>query len=182
MNADLDQMLEPLRQSTRLFDGIEGEDAQRVISWLAVRQLGPGDALVAEGAGPGGCDFVLEGTVEIVIGDHQDAISIRTLEAPTVIGEVSLLTGQERMANVYCVTETLTAHLPAVVFDEHVEQGDPVALRLGLNLGRVASERLHWMRERIQDLPVDVAEELDDSPMSLDVKRRLDVYCKGFLG
>lgn len=90
-----------------VFAGLPADVLARVTSVLAHQELAPGEVLMRQDE-PGDALFILEfGTLRVTIADAEGNVAIeRTVEAPAIVGEMALITGERRSATVTAVVAT----------------------------------------------------------------------------
>jgi CRP-like cAMP-binding protein len=134
-----------------LFQGLEPAERARIAAIAEPRSLSAQSPLFREGE-PGDALWVLlSGSVEVVKRDgagHQQVLA--TLQAPTVLGEASLLLEDgPRSASALAVTELSLLRVPGLEFRRLLAAQDLAALKLTVVLGRVLALRLVQMNERL---------------------------------
>lgn len=138
-------------QSVPLFQGLDPAELGRIAAISEPRTLDAQEALFREGE-PGDALWVLlKGSVEVrkrdAAGHHQ---VLALLQAPTVLGEASLLLEDgPRSASAMAVSNLSLLRVPGAEFRRLLEAQDLAALKLTLVLARVLALRLMQMNERL---------------------------------
>ena len=137
--------------SIALFQGLEPAELARIAAIAEPRSLEAESPLFREGE-PGDALWVLlQGSVEVLkqdaSGQHQ---VLAVLQAPTVLGEASLLLEDgPRSASALAVSELSLLRIPGAAFRRLLEAQDLAALKLTLVLARVLALRLVQMNDRL---------------------------------
>jgi CRP-like cAMP-binding protein len=92
-----------------LFTELDHHDLAQVARWAREVRAEPGDALFEQGALPFELFVIEEGEVEVV----RDGEPLATLGAGELVGEMSVLRGERRMASVHAVTSVTAIALSA---------------------------------------------------------------------
>jgi CRP/FNR family transcriptional regulator, cyclic AMP receptor protein len=134
-----------------LFQGLEAAELERIAAISEPRSLDAQEPLFREGE-PGDALWVmLEGSVEVLKRDsagHHQVLAL--LQAPTVLGEASLLLEDgPRSASALAVSNLSLLRVPGSEFRRLLEAQDLAALKLTLVLARVLALRLMQMDERL---------------------------------
>ncbi|MCW5729434.1 MAG: mechanosensitive ion channel family protein [Alphaproteobacteria bacterium] len=128
--------LELLRR-IEMFDVLAEEDVAELSRNLVERRFAPGHAVVRSGD-PGGSLFVLaEGLLEVE-GKSAEGRKVRLarIEPGGVFGEMSLLTGQPRSADVVCLTEALLYEVDGAALGPILQRRPELALLLSAKVAR----------------------------------------------
>lgn len=108
-----------------------------------IEQQEPGDRMY----------LVLSGEIQVFLersgGDEQELVRI---QAPAVIGEIEMLTGDRRAASVKSLTEVRALEMPYDALEQRIADGDPATLKVFFQIGRVLARRLAAMNEKIAEL------------------------------
>jgi CRP-like cAMP-binding protein len=137
--------------SIPLFQGLDSAELERIAVICEAHTVEAQAPLFREGD-PGDALWVLlEGSVEVLkrdgAGHHQ---VLATLQAPTVLGEASLLLEDgPRSASALAVSDLSLLKVPGVAFRRLLEARDLAALKLTVVLARVLALRLVQMNERL---------------------------------
>ena len=98
----------------------------------------PGDVLVRAGDTDGALWFLAEGSVSVMDADTV----VKTIEAPSVLGEIAFLDGGPRSAGIVAATDTEIARFDRDSFEALAGEDERLARQMALDLGRVAALRL----------------------------------------
>ena len=98
----------------------------------------PGDVLVRAGETDGALWFLAEGSVFVMDADTV----VKTIEAPSVLGEIAFLDGGPRSAGLVAATDTEIARFDHSSFEALAAENERLARQMALDLGRVAALRL----------------------------------------
>lgn len=86
--------------------------------------------------------FLREGTVEIIVGQHDDDPVVNLLTAPNVFGEVSFFDGSPRSASVRSSTDGAMDRLSWESFEALGGIDPMLTMQLGTALGAVLARRI----------------------------------------
>jgi CRP/FNR family cyclic AMP-dependent transcriptional regulator len=100
-----------------------------------------GDVLVEPGEVDRTLWFLAEGALDVFDGDRL----LKSIEAPSVVGEVGFLDGGPRSARVVAKCEAEVARFDESAFEALLVEDAGLACRFALDLGRVAALRLRAM-------------------------------------
>jgi CRP/FNR family transcriptional regulator, cyclic AMP receptor protein len=122
-----------------LLPGAGAQEWAAIFRHAEVLELEEGQTLVEAGA-PGDSLYLLtDGVVEVLTAD---GVSVKTIEAPSVIGEMAFLDRGPRSRSLVARTECDLACFTRGGFDALADADPHLALRLALDLGRIAALRL----------------------------------------
>jgi CRP-like cAMP-binding protein len=137
---------------------VEAERLARAMRPVAVEA---GEPICREDEETSGLLLLMEGTAEVLKHEREP---VATVEAPAVLGEMSLLTDGHHTATVRAVTPCELALLPRAEFGRLLEAGSPAAYKLVTAIAEVLARRLERMSEKVaelarrRDVPVPVEE------------------------
>src|SRR5687767_9441028 len=111
-------MANPRLRNVALFAGMSDADIDRICSGVTDVRLAPGDVLFSEGDKGDAAYVVVSGEVDIVksVGRRTTLLAKRT--AGDVIGEMSLLQDEPRIATVRSRTDSDLLRIPREVMEE----------------------------------------------------------------
>ena len=149
---DVETTIEALR-STTLFAGFTDEQLEMVPKVGRSREFAAGEKVVAvdDVANPGFW-LIVEGVARVEVGGE----FIRTIEAGDHFGELALLTGEPRSADVFAQTDLVALELT----DRHLKG-------LLANDADVALAMIAELARRLRSLTHDYAEAIHDSSESV---------------
>jgi sulfate permease, SulP family len=165
--SDLDRALEACEQDVIEAHRTEADDARSLRAWLSDAlgsaeyaerlsaccrrlEVAPGDFIARQGDAADSMHFILEGRIGIIVdlGDGR-TMRVRSLGRHTTIGEMGLITGRPRSANIAAEARSVLYELSAEDYArlKHEEPALSQAL-LGYVIG-VMSERLSFANRAI---------------------------------
>lgn len=133
--------------------GLTHEQAEQIVAAMIPVTVEPGTVVLREGDRGQGLLVLLEGAVEVVKHDagHDDVV-ISTVEAPTVVGEMSLITERPHSATVRARTACRFQLLTRSQFDRLLKSESLAAYKLVATLADVIAGRLTRMDEVFVEL------------------------------
>jgi len=112
------------------------------------RRFSPGETVVTAGSWEQSLYIVLEGQLEVLAPRGRRGYRrVASVEAGSVIGELSFFDGGARSALVRAVTPTVLAELSRTDFDALAMASPDLARRLLLDLGRILAQRLRAVQQ-----------------------------------
>jgi len=149
---------------------VNGSDVRRVMHSLLARELNTqqveqlaqasvnrkiasGHALLNEGDKPSGLVFLLQGQVEILKqGPNGQRLALAKVDAPTLLGEMSLITDRPAVATVMAVTECDYQLLTKPQFQRLLASESLAAYKLVVVIAAVLAERLAQIDRKFLEL------------------------------
>ncbi len=116
------------------------------------RRLEPGEELIRKGDEGGKLYFLLEGHVEVYVGGRGSDVVLSELCAPAIVGELEMLTGQKRSANVRASSASRVLSLAHENVAQRVSDGDTAVLQVIYGIARVIASRLVGMSAKFVEL------------------------------
>jgi CRP-like cAMP-binding protein len=113
-------------------------DWARILAHATLWSMQPGDVLVHAGDEDRTLWFLAEGSLHVVDGEEV----VKTVVAPSVVGEVAFLDGGPRSRGLVAAEESEVARFGEEAFEALLAEDPPLAARFALDLGRVAALRL----------------------------------------
>lgn len=150
---------EDLLRKIPFFSKLEQRDLKRLAKGSVTRRFGDGEVIVREGQEGLGLYFILSGKVHVVRKRPERDYVLATLEPEEFFGELSLLDGRPRSADVVALGETECLVLTRSQFSAYGKKSPEVAWKILPFL----TERLREMDERIlrqEELPSPSAPQL----------------------
>jgi CRP-like cAMP-binding protein len=137
--------------SVPLFQGLERTELLRLAAIAEPRTVSAQSPLFREGEAGDALWVLLSGEVEVVKRDAAGHLQVlATLEAPTVLGEASLLLEDgPRSASALALSDLSLLRIAGTDFRRLLADHDLAALKLTLALARVLALRLVEMNERL---------------------------------
>ena len=124
-----------------VFSGLSGEQIQELGSWLKRVDYPAGAHIYKDGSVADGMLVLSRGELEVRKTTVHGPVLLARLTAPSVVGEMGLLTEEQRNADIYAITSVVAGVLRIETFEEKIEANNLTALRIGVNLGRIVSQR-----------------------------------------
>ena len=112
-------------------------DWARIFDHATSRRFSEGETIMEEGARDRALCFLTEGRLTLV-----GAAVYKTIEAPSVIGEVAFLDGLPRSAGLVAATDGEIACLDRDAYEALAAADPDLARRMALELGRILALRL----------------------------------------
>jgi CRP-like cAMP-binding protein len=125
-------------------------DWATVFSHAEVRRVGEGLALVQAGEQDRALYLLTEGTVGVRL--PRDEGAFKTIDAPSVLGELAFFDGRPRSATLDAVTDVEVVRLDGPAFDRLHEHAPELAHAMLRDLARILALRLRIASEVIADL------------------------------
>jgi CRP/FNR family transcriptional regulator, cyclic AMP receptor protein len=117
------------------------------------QKVAAGHALMNEGDRPSGLVFLLQGGVEILKhGPDGQRQSLAKIDAPTLLGEMSLITDRPTSATVMAVTECELQLLTKPQFQRLIAGDSIAAYKLVMTIAGVLAERLAKLDRKVIEL------------------------------
>ena len=141
------EIAEELREIP-VFAGLGPPSLLRLQSSLELQSYPAGTTIVEQGHEGDSFYVIKNGTVKVVLdGLGGRSIQVATLGAKERFGEMALLTGERRSANVVAMTDVHVWRLSRVAFDSLL--GESVSLAIYFN--RILSQRLKALHDHVYD-------------------------------
>ena len=125
-------------------------DWATVFAHAEVRRVGAGLALVQAGEQERALYLLTEGTVGVRL--PRDEGTFKTIDAPSVLGELAFFDGHPRSATLDAVTDVEVVRLDVAAFDRLAEVAPDLAMAMIVDLGRILALRLRLASAVIADL------------------------------
>ena len=125
-------------------------DWATIFSHAEVRQISAGLALVQAGELDRALYLLTEGTVGVRL--PRDEGAFKTIDAPSVLGELAFFDGRPRSATLDAVTDVEVVRLDTAAFDSLLEHEPQLAHAMLRDLARILALRLRMASEVIADL------------------------------
>ena len=118
--------------------GATASDWARIFAHAELWRAEPGDVLARAGDTDGALWLLAEGAILVMDG----AEVVKTIEAPSVLGEIAFLDGGPRSAGLVAGTDSEIARFDHDAFEALATEDETLARRMALDLGRIAALRL----------------------------------------
>jgi CRP/FNR family transcriptional regulator, cyclic AMP receptor protein len=115
-----------------------------------VRRVGPGLALVQAGEEERALYLLTEGTVAVKL--PRDEGAFKSIDAPSVLGELAFFDGSPRSATLEAVTEVEAVRLDEAAFARLHAEAPQLALTMLRDLARILALRLRMASDVIAEL------------------------------
>ena len=125
-------------------------DWATIFSYAEVRQVGEGLAVVQAGERDRALYLLTEGTVGVRL--PKDEAPFKTIDAPSVLGELAFFDGYPRSATLDAVTDCEVVRLDLAAFDRLHEHEPALAHRILRDLARILALRLRLASAVIAEL------------------------------
>ena len=129
-------------RSHALTKGLTSAEMERLSALVTRRPIAQGEELCVEGAEAPGLFLIREGKVKVTKKGGKSERTMARFEAPTVLGELELITGRPCLASVIAESPVDAYLLSPEAFEKLVNNGDAVASKITRNIARVVIERL----------------------------------------
>jgi CRP-like cAMP-binding protein len=130
--------------------GATAADWATVFAHAEVRRIGAGLALVQAGEHDRALYLLTEGTVGVRL--PRDEGAFKTIDAPSVLGELAFFDGEPRSATLDAVTDVEVVRLDAAAFARLSADAPGLAHAMLVDLGRILALRLRMASEVIAQL------------------------------
>jgi CRP/FNR family transcriptional regulator, cyclic AMP receptor protein len=156
---EADQSAVELLKSVALFSDLEGEELERFSHVAVPRSFPAGTRVFHEGDDSDACYIVKEGSFRVT-REHSDgrAITLATLGAGEIFGELAMLDGDKRSASAEALTEGELLALPANDVRALLARHPEISLKLVAGLvRRLRAANVRLSRQSFQTVPSRVA-------------------------
>jgi CRP/FNR family transcriptional regulator, cyclic AMP receptor protein len=156
---EADQSAVELLKSVALFSDLEGEELERFSQVAVPRSFPAGTRVFHEGDDSDACYIVKEGSFRVT-REHSDgrAITLATLGAGEIFGELAMLDGDKRSASAEALTEGELLALPANDVRALLARHPEISLKLVAGLvRRLRAANVRLSRQSFQTVPSRVA-------------------------
>ncbi len=147
-SADLLQLIR-----TMLGAGLTYEEADQIAKATVPVRAEAGSLIFGEGESPEGLMLLASGTVEVLRTTYTGRLQrVAVVEAPTVLGEMSLLLEREHTATVRAQTDCELHHLTKTQFSRLLQSDSLAAYKLIATIATVLAHRLQRMGDKVLEL------------------------------
>jgi CRP/FNR family cyclic AMP-dependent transcriptional regulator len=122
------------------------QDWQIVLSHTETRRFSGGEEVIRAGDDDRALYLLTEGTLAVASG-----AAFRTIDAPSVVGEVAFLDGGKRSLTLVATTDGELRRLSLDSFEALAGRHPELARVMLFDLGRIVSLRLRFLTELIED-------------------------------
>jgi len=132
-----------------LFDSLSIDDIKHIEQRLSYKELEKNAVIYRQGTEGRSVCFVVDGELSIVRRSDEGDVVISTVGKGQSVGEMAIIDGLTRSADVIAATNTAVLILKRDDFDTLVEEQPAIAVKVLKSLARVLSSRL---RDRSEDV------------------------------
>ena len=133
--------------------GVTSPQIEQLAQAAVGQKVPAGHALMNEGDRPSGLVFLLKGGVEIFKhGPDGQRQSLAKVDAPSLLGEMSLITDRPASATVTAVTECELQLLTKAQFQRLIASENIAAYKLVMSVAGVLAERLAKLDRKMLEL------------------------------
>ncbi len=143
----------PRLEDQPLFEGLNREELAELEEYMETKSFGAGETLIEENGPENFLYVITSGTVEV----HKEILRGRrqhlaTMQAPTVVGEMGLLTEPRAVATVKAKTAVEVRAIPRTSLLEKLEEDSEAAHKVVYQIGRTLAERMARTDEAIAEI------------------------------
>ena len=133
-----------------LLRGLTPQQVEQLAQASISKKIAAGQALMNEGERPSGLLFLLQGNAEIFKqGGNGQRQSLAKVAAPTLLGEMSLITDRPTSATVVAVTECDCQLLTRAQFQRLIASDSLAAYKLVVVIAGLLAERLGQLDRKV---------------------------------
>jgi len=133
--------------------GVTSQQVEQLAQASVGQKVAAGHPLMNEGDRPTGLVFLLEGDVEVFKhGPDGQRQSLAKVEAPTLLGEMSLITDRPTSATVVALTECELQLLTKAQFQRLIAADSIAAYKLVMTIASVIAARLAKLDRKVLEL------------------------------
>jgi CRP/FNR family transcriptional regulator, cyclic AMP receptor protein len=130
--------------------GATAADWATVFAHAEVRRVGAGLALLQAGERDRALYLLTEGTIGVRL--PRDEGAFKTIDAPSVLGELAFFDGRPRSATLDAVTDVEVVRLDVAAFERLAAGAPALAQTMLVDLGRILALRLRMASQVIAEL------------------------------
>jgi len=133
--------------------GVTSQQVEQLAQASVGQKVAAGHPLMNEGDRPTGLVFLLQGDVEVFKhGPDGQRQSLAKVEAPTLLGEMSLITDRPTSATVVALTECELQLLTKAQFQRLIAADSIAAYKLVMTIASVIAARLAKLDRKVLEL------------------------------
>lgn len=160
----------PRLEDLPLFESLTRQELAELEEYMEAESFKAGETLIEENGPEDFLYVITSGTVEVQKEVLRGRLQhLATMQAPTVVGEMGLLTEPRATATVTAKTAVETQALPRASLLEKLEGGSEAAHKVIYQIGRTLAERMAQTDESIAEIIAHL--ERAESNRDLDVFR-----------
>jgi CRP-like cAMP-binding protein len=138
---------------TMLGKGLTYEEADQIAKATVPMKVEAGTLIFSEGDSADGLMLLAVGSVEVLRTTRTGRMqSVATVEAPTVLGEMSVLLERDHTASVRAQTKCELHHLTKTQFSRLLQADSLAAYKLIATIATVLAHRLQRMDDKVVEL------------------------------
>ena len=146
--SDTEKTLQEALRALPICAGLDPAELERLSQALTPITVSRGDAVFKEGTASKAMYLLARGKVEVRLLKREKPIAV--LRAPTVFGEMGVLTSSPHCATIVAASAVELYALSATRYEEFLANADLVAYKVGLNLARILAERLREVDSQLE--------------------------------
>ena len=156
--------------STSLGQILESSDAQELIDNMTTQEI-PRGATLFRVDDPGDALYiVVEGALEVILGEGPAATVVATVGAGQIVGELEVMTLSSRVATLSANADATVLALPKATLDNLLANHRPAATKLITYIAKTLARRLAAVNQRIVKRPVKPATPSEGSAKGADAR------------
>jgi CRP-like cAMP-binding protein len=123
------------------------QDWEVLLGFTQARQFSPGETLIERGDTDRALYLLMAGTLEVRANERTPVF--KTIDAPSVVGEVAFLDGSPRSAELVAATSGELRRLSLDGFEALSARHPELGRAILFDLGRITATRLRWITDRV---------------------------------
>ena len=135
-----------------IFRNLDPEQLNGFVAACDDLHLPAGSEVIVRGSEGNNVYFLFEGKLSVRLEGKTHEEEIARLSPPAVVGEMSMLTGHPRTADVVAVTDVKLLAMPIEQFQTRMADGDVPTMKIVCNMAKVLANRLAELTEKIMEL------------------------------
>lgn len=121
------------------------------LSFKMKRQFFKANQNVVKKGDKGNSMFILfEGLLDVIINDGDSELTVATLTPLNYFGEMSLLTGESRMATIRCVTESIVYEIHQADFNDLINRREEIIEQIAINISTRKAKNNSILEEKVK--------------------------------
>ena len=125
-----------------LFDSLNFDETQEIEKRLILKQVDKGAIIYKQGSPGRSVCFVVKGELSVIKRADDGDVSIATVRKGESVGEIAIIDGLTRSADVLALTEATVLILKQDVFDKLVEEHPQIGVKMLKSLAKSLSMTL----------------------------------------
>ena len=164
-------------ESNPVFKSLTHDELMSFIGDCEEQEFAAGSVLIQRGEHGEAVFFLLEGELSVRLPRRNSNQEMTRLQPPAVVGEIELLSGQTRTADVVALTTTKVLAHPLESFREKMAAGDLAALKVAANFAHILAHRMGALTDHLVALEAEMPEERSAEMQSFRAKLFSDWSC-----